>query len=229
MSSEGQEVHVKATTGQAPWGVLYCPRCPNAISSGYEQDFKYQWSLKLKLCRLCVSSQRTQPQIQKRGSSCGSVWRTPSGTHSQHACPQGDIFFNSFCRKAEAAGKLWYASCYGAFGNELGRDVQLEQMYMEMCEYSYRVTEDRRKCCFARTILGQRKTDIIKMINRASEKTHQGLIQMKRLSEEIDEKTKFKKQKKGTTLGGFVKLDGQVKYKPQQAVASVKHKIDEKR
>ena len=52
------------------------------------------------------------------------------------------------------------------------------------------------------------------MINRASEKTH-------RLPEEMDTKTKFKKQKKGTTLGGFVKLDGQVKYEPQQ------HKIEE--
>ena len=68
MSSKGREVHVKAAAGQAPWGVLYCPRCPNTISSGYEQDFKYQWSLKLKcgacltswwVCRLCAS-QRTR-------------------------------------------------------------------------------------------------------------------------------------------------------------------------
>jgi hypothetical protein len=127
----------------------------------------------------------------------------------------------------EAAGKLWYA-CYGAFDDEPGWDVQLEQMYMEMCEYTYRVTEDRRKGCFARTI-GQRKTDIIKMINRASEKTHQGLIRMKRLPEEIDEKTKFKKRKKGTTLGGFVKLDGQIKYEPGQVVTSVLHKMEEKK
>ena len=49
---------------------------------------------------------------------------------------------------------------------------------------------------------------------------------MKRLPQEIDEKTKFKKRKKGTTLGGFVTLDGQVKYEPGQAVTSVKHKIE---
>ena len=70
--------------------------------------------------------------------------------------------------------------------------------------------------------------DIIKMINRASEKTHHGLIQMKRLSEEIDKKTKFKKQKKRTTIGGSVKLDGLVNYKPEQVVTRVKQKIDEK-
>jgi hypothetical protein len=49
MSAKGREVHVKAAAGQAPWGVLYCPQCPNTISSGYEQDFKYQWSLKLSV------------------------------------------------------------------------------------------------------------------------------------------------------------------------------------
>jgi hypothetical protein len=119
----------------------------------------------------------------------------------------------------EAAGKLWYA-CYGAFDDEPGWEVNLEQTYMEMCEYTYRATEGRRKGCFSRTI-GQRKTDIIKMINRASENTHHGVIRMKRLPEEMDAKTKFKKRKKGTTLGGFVKLDGQVKYEPQQ------HKIEE--
>jgi hypothetical protein len=127
----------------------------------------------------------------------------------------------------KAAGKLWYA-CYGAFDDEPGWDLKLEQMYMEKYEYTYRVTEDRRKGCFARTI-GQRKTDIIKMINRASEKTHHGLIRLKRLSGEIDEKTKFKKQKKGTTLGGFVKLDGQVKYEPELVATSVKQKIDEEK
>ena len=52
---------------------------------------------------------------------------------------------------------------------------------------------------------------------------------MKRLAEEIDEKNKFKKRKKGTTLGGFVKLDGQVKYDPEQVVNNVKHEIDEKK
>jgi hypothetical protein len=127
----------------------------------------------------------------------------------------------------EAAGKLWYA-CYGAFDDEPGWEVQLEQKYMLMCDYTYRVIDDPKKGCFARTI-GQRKTDIIKMINRASDKTHRGLIRMKRLPEEIDEKTKFKKRKKGTTLGGFVKLDGQVKYEPEQVVASVKHKIEEQK
>ena len=126
----------------------------------------------------------------------------------------------------ESAGKLWYA-CYGAFDDEPGWEAQLEQKYMHMCDYTYRVTEDRKKGCFARTI-GQRKTDIIKMINRASEKTHHGLIRMKRLSEEIDQRTKFKKRKKGTTLGGFVKLDGVVKYDPEQVVTSVKQSIDEK-
>ena len=67
MSSTGRAVHVKAAAGQAPWGLLHCPRCPNLISSGYEQDFRYLWSLKLKcsscqtawwVCRLCTS-QRT--------------------------------------------------------------------------------------------------------------------------------------------------------------------------
>jgi hypothetical protein len=154
--------------------------------------------------------------------------------HFNHCSPGG-----SFCTigqvadywkdngTVEAAGKLWYA-CYGAFDDEPGWDVQLERTYMEMCDYTYRETADRKKGCFARTI-GQRKTDILKMINRASGKTHRGLIRMKRLAEEIDEKNKFKKRKKGTTLGGFVKLDGQVKYDPEQVVNNVKHENDEKK
>jgi len=128
---------------------------------------------------------------------------------------------------AEAAGKLWYA-CYGAFDDEPGWDVKLEKEYMGMCEYTYREIEDKRKGCFARTI-GQRKTDIIKMINRASEKTHQGVIRLQRLPEEMDEKTKYKKRKKGTTLGGFVTLDvdgHQVEYEPGQPITDVKPKID---
>ncbi len=52
---------------------------------------------------------------------------------------------------------------------------------------------------------------------------------MKRSSEEMDEKTRFKKRKKGTTIGGFAKLDGQVKYDPAVVVNSSKHKDDEKK
>lgn len=125
----------------------------------------------------------------------------------------------------EAAAKLWYA-CYGAFDDEPGWEKELERTYMDMCSYTYKVTEDRRKGCFARTI-GQRKSDVIKMINRASDKSHRGLIRMKRLPEEMNETTKFKKRKKGTTLGGFVKLDGQVKYKPEEVVPRVIHENDD--
>ena len=125
----------------------------------------------------------------------------------------------------EAAAKLWYA-CYGAFDDEPGWEKELERTYMDMCSYTYKMTEDRRKGCFARTI-GQRKSDVIKMINRASDKSHCGLIRMKRLPEEMNETTKFKKRKKGTTLGGFVKLDGQVKYKPEEVVPRVIHENDD--
>jgi len=129
----------------------------------------------------------------------------------------------------EAAAKLWYA-CYGAFDKEPGWEKELERKYMEISSFTYRLTDNRKKGCFARTI-GQRKLDIIKMINRASETTHEGVIRMKRLPDEIDEKTKFKKRKKGTTLGGFVKLDGQVKYEPQQVVVdtSVVHETEKKK
>ena len=102
-----------------------------------------------------------------------------------------DLYYWKENGTVEAAGKLWYA-CNGAFDDEPGWEVNLEQMYMEMCEYTYRATDGRRKGCFSRTI-GQRKTDIIKMINRASEKTHHGVIRMKRLPEEMDAKTEFKK------------------------------------
>jgi hypothetical protein len=125
----------------------------------------------------------------------------------------------------EAAAKLWYA-CYGAFNDEPGWEKELERSYMDMCSYTYKVTEVRKKGCFARTI-GQRKSDVIKMINRASEKSHQGVIRMKRLPEEMNETTKFKKRKKGTTLGGFVKLDGHVKYKPEEVIPRVIHEIND--
>jgi hypothetical protein len=67
----------------------------------------------------------------------------------------------------------------------------------------------------------------MKMINHASEKSHQGVIRMKHLPEEMSETTRFKKRKKGTTLGGFVKLDGQVKYEPGQVVPREIHENDE--
>ena len=84
----------------------------------------------------------------------------------------------------EAASMLWYA-CYGALDDEPGWDVKLELQYMKICEYTYRVIDDKRKGCFAKTI-GQRKSDIIKMLNRVTKKTHKGLIRMKRLPDEID-------------------------------------------
>ncbi len=67
MSAIGRGVHVKAAAGLAPWGVCYCPTCPHRCASGYEQDFKYPWSLKLNcnncgttwwVCRLCPSQRR---------------------------------------------------------------------------------------------------------------------------------------------------------------------------
>ena len=146
-------------------------------------------------------------------------------------CSPGDSFCSidqvaEFWRDngtVEAAGKLWYA-CYGAFDEEPGWDVKLEGRYLQMCQYTYQATEEKKKGCFARTI-SQRKSDIIKMINRASEKTHKGQIRLKRLSEEIEASTKFKKRKRGTTLGGFAKLDGKVQYKPEQVVPTAEEKV----
>jgi hypothetical protein len=120
MSSKGREFHVKAATNLAPWGVLHCPRCPNTISSGYEQDFKYQWSLKLKcaacrtswwVCHLCVN-QRTHltenSQLARHNHHKFHKEKLATGpseephqepTVNTHA-PKELSSFNSFCRKA---------------------------------------------------------------------------------------------------------------------------------
>jgi hypothetical protein len=107
MSSKGRQVHVKAAAGQAPWAVLFCPRCPNTMSSGYEQDFKYQWSLKLKcfscqtswwVCRLCASqrthlSENSQLSRHHRKFHKGDVAAVPS------AEPQPEPAVNSPARQ----------------------------------------------------------------------------------------------------------------------------------
>ena len=119
MALKGREVHVKAAAGQAPWGLLYCPRCPNLISSGYEQDFKYQWSLKLKcstcltswwVCRLCVS-QRTRLTENSQLSRHNRKFHKEEATVEPPVEPQQEPIvnfhtptmissFGSFCRKA---------------------------------------------------------------------------------------------------------------------------------
>jgi hypothetical protein len=114
MSSKGREVHVKAAAGQAPWGVLYCPRCPNTISSGYEQDFKYQWSLKLKcasclstwwVCRLCASqrthlNENSQLARHNRKFHKEELAAEPEPAVNTDMTPKEISSFNSFGRKA---------------------------------------------------------------------------------------------------------------------------------
>ena len=119
MSLKGREVHVKAAAGQAPWSILYCPRCPNIISSGYKQDFKYGWSLKLKcstcltswwVCRLCASqrthlTENSQLARHHRKFHKEELVAEPSEAPHQDPtlstqAPQEISSFNSFCRKA---------------------------------------------------------------------------------------------------------------------------------
>ena len=116
MSSKGRDIHIKAAAGQAPWVVLYCPRCPNTISSGYEQNFKYPWSLKLKcasclttwwVCRLCASQRthltensqlaRHNRRFHKEAAAAASKQEEPKvNTHAPKDIPS----LNSFGRKA---------------------------------------------------------------------------------------------------------------------------------
>ena len=118
MSSKGRQVHVKAAAGQAPWAVLFCPRCPNTMSSGYEQDFKYHWSLKLKcsscqtswwVCRLCASqrthlTENSQLSRHNRKFHKGEVAAVPSaepqGPTVNSPAPKEIFSLASFGRKA---------------------------------------------------------------------------------------------------------------------------------
>jgi len=119
MSSKGRQVHVKAAAGKAPWAVLFCPRCPNTMSSGYEQDFKYHWSLKLKclscqtswwVCRLCASqrthlTENSQLSRHNRKFHKGDVAAVPSAEPHQEPtvntpAPQETLSLTSFGRKA---------------------------------------------------------------------------------------------------------------------------------
>ena len=114
MSSKGREVHVKAAAGQAPWSLLFCPRCPNTIASGYEQDFKYQWSLKLKcsscqkswwVCRLCTSQRihlTENPQLARHNRKFHKeeLAAEPEPTVNTLAPHMEVSSFNSFSRKA---------------------------------------------------------------------------------------------------------------------------------
>ena len=121
----------------------------------------------------------------------------------------------------EAAGKLWDA-VYGAFDRKPGWEVELEKTYMKMKGFTYR--ELQGKGCFAK-LFSISKNTRIKAINQASKTTHKGQIRLKRKSAEVDPKTKFKKRKKGTTLGGFAVLNGEVKFNPDQAVAEARKTI----
>ena len=61
------------------------------------------------------------------------------------------------------------------------------------------------KGCVAR-LFSECKKEIIKAINRYGDGSHSGRIRMKRTPEEVLLLGKYKKRKKGTTLGGFYSL-----------------------
>jgi hypothetical protein len=114
MSSKGRDVHVKAAAGRAPWGLLHCPSCPNTISSGYEQDFRYKWSLKLNcskcltswwVCRLCASQRTHLKENSQMARHNRKYHKEEVAAEEPHQEPTVNTHaeitsFNSFCRKA---------------------------------------------------------------------------------------------------------------------------------
>ena len=105
--------------------------------------------------------------------------------------------------------RMWHA-CYGDFDERDGWDRDLELIYMEKNQLTYDKPLERRKGCYSR-MFSHCKSEAIKAINRIAERTHGNIIRMKRTSEEVESIGRYKKRKKGTTLGGFCSRDGSAK------------------
>lgn len=101
------------------------------------------------------------------------------------------------------AAKLWKA-CYGSF-DENRWELEMETEYMTMNGLTYEKKAHAKqvpKGCFARE-LSRCKCELLKSINKAAKRAHGGQIRIKRKSEEMDQENRWKRRKKGETLGMF--------------------------
>ena len=125
----------------------------------------------------------------------------------------------------DVQGIMWDA-CFKLFDEIPFWDKKLEDEYMDMKAYSYRLDSAPGKGCFQRT-MSLCKVDMVKRMNRASSKTHGGVIKLKRTAEEVrrDEQggvSRHVKRKKGTTLGAFYSAGPDcVRYNPEAAIAKI--------
>ena len=97
--------------------------------------------------------------------------------------------------------RMWHA-CYGNFDDQHGWDKELERIYMDNNRLTYDKPLGKSKGCYSR-LFTHCKSETIKAINRIAERTHRNVIRMKRTSDEVKSMGRYKKRKKGTTLGGF--------------------------
>ena len=99
------------------------------------------------------------------------------------------------------AAKIW-TGCWCPFVH--GWDTSLEDEFMSLKRLVY-ADDSKKKGCIARIFSEERK-EIIKSINKATDRGHKGKIRMKRTKEEILATGRHRKRKHGTTQGVFFSL-----------------------
>ena len=103
----------------------------------------------------------------------------------------------------EMAAAIWNA-CYGIFDARPGWEYELESRFMTMHKWKFVEKDEDKKSCIARTFTSC-KNILVKAINEKVMNTHKRKVTISRSKEQINNKTRFKKRKKGMTLCSFVK------------------------
>ena len=117
----------------------------------------------------------------------------------------------------DAARSMWDACC-GCFDRKPGWEVELESKYMAMKHLTYHAEKGESKGCFAK-LFSNSKCTRVKAINRVGGRSHGGLTRVQRTKEEVAAGKRFKKRRKGTTLGGFATIGGKEIFEPEKKVS----------
>lgn len=166
-----------------------------------------------------LSLTRAVKEMRKEAITFGLQW--VESTIVRHALKMGFKCLSSWksisnCWKGNKSGSFspyLFELLYTQFDKQPGWENNLEDNYMELKKYKYKHQDKPMKGSFARVFrwcLNLR----IKNIRDLGTKHHGNEIRKKRFTDEITEKTKYKKRKQGETLGCFAVIAGERKYNP---------------
>lgn len=158
-------------------------------------------------------------EMRKEAITYGTMW--VEGKIVQHALKIGFKTLTSWkaiceCWKYNESGSFspyLFELMYALFDKLPGWESSLENSYMELNNFSYKPQDKPMKGSFARVFrwcLNLR----VKNIRSLGKKYHDNEIRKKRLTDEITDETRYKKRRKGETLGCFAIIGGERQYDP---------------